>query len=107
MILENLKNGGFIMGRMISWSKSDYRINNPKNVCVFNANIITKEGKVWHGDLDITKDGEKLKEIAEQEGVIIYVLREMDCRFGNEDDDFTKLVEKSVWDTTQSIPYND
>jgi hypothetical protein len=103
-INETLKANGFIMGRMISFSKSDYRDKNPNSVCYFNANIVTaKEGKVWYGDLDLTKDGEVLKTIAEETNTIIYVLRELDCRFENESEDGIKLINKAVWDTTQEI----
>jgi hypothetical protein len=106
-INEILKANGFIMGRMISFSKSDYRDKNPNSVCYFNANIVTaKEGKVWYGDLDLTKDGESIKAVAEATGEIIYVLREMDGRFEHEDEDGTKLIKKAIWDTTQEIPIN-
>lgn len=98
---------GLMMGRVISYSKSDYRDKNPISVCYFNANIVTaKEGKIWYGDLDITKDGETLKAIAEEIGEIIYVLRELDGRFEYEDEDGVKLIKKAVWDTTQEIPVN-
>ena len=69
------------MGRMISGNKSG-----PKgHVCVWNANVCTKsKGKIWFGDLDLTKDGDELKALAAREGETIYVLREMDGRFMNE-----------------------
>ena len=103
---ECFKENGFYSGRMISDSKSRYRMQNPNSVCYFNANIITvKDGKVWWGDLDLTKDGEKLKKIADEAGVILYVLKELDGRFENEDESGVKLVDKAVWDTTQEIPF--
>ena len=106
-INETFRANGLITGRMISFSKSDYRDRNPNSVCYFNANIVTaKEGKIWYGDLDLTKDGETLKVIAEEIGQIIYVLREMDGRFEYEDEDGVKLIKKAVWDTTQEIPVN-
>lgn len=75
-----------ISGRMISYSKSEYRDRNPKNLVVFNANVCTKEdGKLWYGDLDITVDQEKLSELAQSLGNDLYVLYEMDGRFENED----------------------
>ena len=107
MTKDYLKANGLIMGRMISYSKSDYREKNPNSVCYFNANIVTaKDGKIWYGDLDLTKDGETLKAIAEETGEIIYVLREMDGRFEYEGEDGVKLLQKAVWDTTQEIPFN-
>lgn len=68
-------------GRMISSSKQA-----PKgHVCVFNANLCTKNGtKVWFGDLDLTADADELKRFAAQKGEDIFVLREMDARFHNE-----------------------
>ena len=71
---------------MISGSKSGYRDSNPDNLAIFNANICTKgEGKVWHGDIDVTKSKEALVEIAREAGEPIYVLYEMDARFENEE----------------------
>jgi len=87
-------------GRMIASSKSSYRQINPNNQIVFNANIITeKSGKVWHGDLDITKDKDMLKKIASELGETLYVLYEMDCRFDTEKDSIEELIKKSVWNT--------
>jgi hypothetical protein len=72
-------------GRMISGSKSFYSNAFPKNFVVFNANICTRtKGKIWYGDLDVTKDEEKLKELAANAGEDLYILREMDGRFENE-----------------------
>lgn len=73
-------------GRMISGSKSGYRDRNPKNLAVFNANVCTKSnGKIWFGDIDITLSHEKLTELAKSVEENVYVLSEMDARFGNED----------------------
>jgi hypothetical protein len=75
-------------GKMISWSKSGYRNENPENLAIFNANIIqkTEKGyeKIWFGDLDITLDYEKLIRISECLDTEIFVLYEMDARFDNE-----------------------
>ena len=81
-------------GRLLDWSKSDYLHEHPDNVVVFNANIITSHGKMWYGDIDVTKDEAKLKEYAEAIGEKIYVLREMDARFENEN---KPLLEKAVF----------
>lgn len=79
-------NHGLMMGRMISGSKSGYRDRYPENLVVFNANIVTKKrGKVWHGDLDITTDYENLEKISEVLEEPLYILREHDARFDNED----------------------
>lgn len=71
-------------GRLVSASKSGYSTQYPNNVVVFNSNVCTKNGKIWFGDIDVTKDEAKLKELAEALGERIYVIREMDGRFENE-----------------------
>jgi hypothetical protein len=71
-------------GAMISGSKSGYIQRNPKNMAIFNANIIAmgaKPDKIWYGDLDVTLSLEKLKTLAEAIGTEVRVLREMDARF--------------------------
>lgn len=79
--LENF----FHFGRMVSDSKSGYDQLYPNNVVVFNGNICTKTyGKIWYGDLDVTKDEAKLMELAKALGEDLYILREMDARFENE-----------------------
>lgn len=73
-----------MMGRMISWSKSEYLRSHPNNVVVFNANVCADPGKIWFGDLDITRDSEKLQQLADELDQMVYVLHEMDGRFENE-----------------------
>lgn len=80
-------------GRMISGSKIGYMYRHPDNLVVFNANVCTASGKIWFGDLDITKDFEKLKEAAEVLNCRLYVLHEMDARFDSED---RPRLEKAV-----------
>lgn len=99
--MENLQElfneHGFRIARMISGSKSGYRNQYPENLVCFNANIfVLGEGKVWFGDLDITLDEEKLKEVAGGLGKDLFILREMDGRFGNEDLPDSKIIELAV-----------
>lgn len=76
---------GYIPGRMISASKSGYRLKYPDNEVYFNANIfVLGEGKIWWGDIDITRDREVLEKISKDCGKKLYILREMDGRFENE-----------------------
>jgi len=85
------------LGRMMSWSKSDYRHSYPKNLVVFNGNIVTeKTGKVWFGDLDITRSMEDLQKVADELQENLYVLKEMDCRFENENKPFSFYKNKAV-----------
>ena len=81
---------------MISGSKIP-----PKGeICVWNANIISRSnGKIWFGDLNLTKDGKALKLIATELGEPLYVLREHDARFGTETKPIEELIEKAVWST--------
>ena len=94
---QYLKDAKFNIARMISWSKSTYRQQYPTHMIIFNANIFTEEeGKVWYGDLDLTLDGDKLQEVATDAGRTLYVLYEMDGRFGKENQDVSKLQEVAV-----------
>ena len=68
-------------GRMLSGSK----VAPEGQTIVWNANICTKtHGKIWFGDFNVTKEYDKLKELAEALGESVYVLREHDARFENE-----------------------
>ena len=72
-------------GRMIAGSKSTYRRVYPKNLVVFNANVVVEGlGKVWHGDLDLTRDEALLVKLAELTDREVYALPEMSGRFENE-----------------------
>ena len=94
---EVFYSNGLSLGRMISGSKSGYMSRNPNNNVVFNANIVTKKsGKVWHGDLDITLDIDKLKSVAVKLNEDLYILREMDARFENESAGFKYWKSKAV-----------
>ena len=83
---------GFPMGRMISQSKSGYRDRHPQHDVMFNANIIIEgANKAWFGDLDITIDRPLLEEIAKALDKDLYILKEMDARFGAENESIKKL----------------
>lgn len=86
------------IGRMVSGTKSA-----PKGtVCVWNANIITRShGKVWFGDLNLTRDYNNLVLSATMIGEPLYVLRESDCRFRTAGDSIEELINRAVWNTTQ------
>ena len=68
-------------GKMISQSKSGYREKNPETLAIFNANICTKDGKIWWGDLDVTKEQNSIGDLAHILGEDLYVLYELDGRF--------------------------
>ena len=90
---------GLNFGRMLSGSKSGYMNTNPNNEVYFNANIFTRKGKLWWGDLDITIDRDKLQTIADAMETKLYVLREMDGRFDNEDISEIQIMQKAVFTT--------
>jgi len=96
---------GFPLGRLISGSKSGYSRAHPTHTTVFNSNVVAWSlGKIWFGDLDLTTDGETLKIIARKIKEPLYVLYEMDARFGEENCPIEVLVGKAAWNTTQEIP---
>jgi len=72
-------------GQMVGDSKSRYQIAHKGNLVVFNANVCTEKEKIWYGDLDLTVSEEKLVSLSEEIGEDIYVLKEMDGRFNNEE----------------------
>jgi len=87
----------FIQGRMLSYSKSRYMEKYPDNEINFNCNVfVLGEGKIWYGDLDITEDRNELEKIASEIGRDLYILREMDGRFGNENMNDSEIIRRSV-----------
>ena len=95
----------FYNGRMIGGSKSGYRNMHPDDLIIFNANVLMPGyGKVWYGDLNLTEDYLVLKDIAQNLNTELYVLRESDGRFGEEDKSLDELIKKSVWNTDELKP---
>ena len=96
---------GFYDARMISGHKWDYESNHKDDLIIFNANVLMPNyGKVWYGDLNLTQDYIILKSIADTLDTTLYVLWEMDGRFGEENKSIDELIEKSVWNTTENKP---
>jgi hypothetical protein len=88
-VLQSVKDTARLLlghtGRLIAGSKTLYSKTFPKNFVVFNANIVVEGlGKVWHGDLDITRDEALLVRLAELTDREVFVLYEMDGRFEHE-----------------------
>ena len=107
-IQQHFESHGLILARMIGGSKSIYRKEYPKDLAIFNANVFMKDvGKVWYGDLNLTEDYVILKSIAESLDTTLYVLWEMDGRFGKEKRSIDELVKKSVWNTDEVKPTKD
>lgn len=89
-------------GKMISGSKGAYHAFYPLNVPVFNANVVMDTGlgpyKIWHGDIDLTLEEDKIVKLAKKLDAVVYVLREMDGRFDNEN---SPLVDNAVYKVDQ------
>jgi len=91
-------------GRMISGSKSGYRDRFPDNLSIFNANICSRDSKIWYGDIDITLSRQDLRELAVESATDIYVLYEMDARFENEDNPrIENFIYRANADGTEEI----
>lgn len=94
--LKIFKNELGICGRLISPSKSTYRDSYRNNEVYFNANIFTIKGKVWYGDIDVTLDRTSLVSIANKLSEPLYILKELDGRFENEDLNETDMIKLAV-----------
>ena len=85
-LAQQFQDAGLCMGQMISGSKTLYRNMFPKHMVCFNGNIFVEGlGKVWWGDIDVTLSKAVLRKVAYDNQVTLYVLREMEGRFENED----------------------
>ena len=112
MIVEGIQqyfeSHSLYVARMIGGSKMGYRTEHPDDLIVFNANVFMKDvGKVWYGDLNLTEDYVILKSIAESLDTTLYVLWEMDGRFGEEKKPIDELIKKSAWNTDEDKPTKD
>jgi hypothetical protein len=64
-------------GRLIYGSKTGYYHRYPDNLLAFNGGIYVKStGHLWSGDLDVTRDTPRLREIAHHLGEDLFILRE-------------------------------
>ena len=107
-IQQHFESHGFHSARMITGSKSAYKGSKSKDLIIFNANVFMKDvGKVWYGDLNLTEDYVILKSIAESLDTTLYVLWEMDARFGKEKKPIDELIKKSAWNTDEDKPTKD
>ena len=107
-IQQHFESHGFDSARTITGSKSVYRNSKPKDLIIFNANVFMKDmGKVWYGDLNLTEEYMELKSIADSLDTTLYVLWEMEGRFGKEKRPIDELIKKSVWNTDEVKPTKD
>jgi hypothetical protein len=96
-VTEIFKEEKLHTARMICSSKTTYRVSYPDNIAFFNCNILLEGwGKVWFGDLDVTRDKRKLIQVASKLRQPLYLFRESDARFGKEDEAWETLKPKAV-----------
>ena len=112
MIVEGIQqyfeSHSLYVARMIGGSKMGYHTEHPDDLIVFNANVLIPDyGKVWYGDLNLTQDYILLKSIAESLDTTLYILWEMDARFGEEKKPIDELIKKSAWNTDEDKPTKD
>ena len=99
---------GFHDARMLGGYKLDYSEEHEGDLVIFNANVLMPNyGKVWFGDLNLTEDYKTLKKISESLNTTLYILWEMDARFGEEDKPIDELIGKAVWNTDENKPTNE
>jgi len=104
-VQESFVAHNFFIGRMVGGSKTGYRNEHPDDLIIFNANILMPgHSKVWYGDLNLTEDYLVLKDIAKSLDSVLYVLRESDGRFGEEDKPLDELIKKTIWNTDELKP---
>jgi hypothetical protein len=109
MIVEGIQqyfeSHSLYVARMLDGSKWQYHEKYPDDLIVWNANVLIPDyGKVWYGDLNLTKDYILLKSIADALDNTLYVLWETDGRFGEENKPIDELIKKSMWNTTDDKP---
>ena len=109
MIVEGIQqyfeSHSLYVARMIGGSKTGYCTEYPDDLIVFNANVLIPDyGKVWYGDLNLTQDYILLKSIAESLDTTLYILWEMDARFGEEMKPIDELIKKAAWNTDELKP---
>lgn len=64
-------------GRMLSGSKSAYHDAHPDHTVFFNACVFNgKFTQVWHGDVDVTAESDKMQAAADASGQTLYLTRE-------------------------------
>lgn len=87
-IYDAMAENGFYGGRMLSGSKSAYieRYPERRGQVYFNACVFAEDGtQVWHGDLDLVADADKLQAAADACGQTFFVTPENPFRWGGLD----------------------
>jgi hypothetical protein len=103
-ILPTFEKNGFPVRRVLSPCSEDYCEQFPDHFVVPKANIILPPlGKVWQGDLDLTRDGAALTEMAWEFRTNLWILHEDRARFGNEKRSMKALLADAVWWTRFSL----
>jgi hypothetical protein len=81
-----IERAGLNRCRVLPGTAEEYMELHPTDLLIFNASIFTlNEGRIWIGDLNITEDISKLKLVAQELKVDLYILCEHDSRHENMD----------------------
>lgn len=81
-------------------SKSGYRAAHPRAQFLPNANIFSlRHGKLWWGDLDLTVDAPALERIARRLRCRLFVLREFEGRWLDEQIPAEDIRQRARWCT--------
>ena len=80
-------------------SKSGYYRSHRNNQFVANANVFSQDGKLWWGDLDLRVHASVLERVAKQLNRRLFVLWEMDGRFGREERPIEEVLADAIWHT--------
>jgi len=80
----------------ISQSKPDYLRKNKNHIVIFNACVLSKDGYVWHGDIDLTENSERLDTISNSLGMELVVENESFREIYSTTDKFIGLEAKYV-----------
>jgi hypothetical protein len=94
--LETMVKHGFVLSRMLAYSRRVYLSRRPGNHAVWNANVVTTKGKIWWGDLDLAYDSEKLQLVAEELQTDLYILYETDFRFDKENRPMSEVEKVAI-----------
>jgi len=91
------KENGLELGRSITTdNKSKYCIEHSDDLIIFNANVVSKcKGKIWYGDLNLSEDFDKLKNIADIIREDLYVLMEGDAINETQKRNTKKMIENA------------
>lgn len=74
---DNFENEGLFEGKIVTGNIDKYMKRNPDSVVIKNANVfIDMGGKIWWGDLDLTRDAKRIQRACNRIGMEILITEE-------------------------------